>query len=242
MKGRAMGSHHSAASGTDVWLTPPYIHQALGGADSFDLDPASAIDQPWATARAHYTELDNGLIKPWFGRVWLNPPYSNPLAGRFMGRMAEHGRGIALIFARTETEMFERFVWARASALLFLFGRLNFHRVDGVRAKANAGAPSVLCAYGTDDMDMLAEAGISGAFVPLRLPRGVVALALGCTWGDVVAGVMAAADGPVALSALYRAVAGHFKTRGRQHWQAKIRQELQRGPFRSVERGVWVAA
>ena len=50
------------------------------------------------------------------------------------------------MFARTETEMFVEAVWKRATALRFLFGRLYFHRPDGRRAEANAGAPSVLVA------------------------------------------------------------------------------------------------
>jgi hypothetical protein len=85
-----MGSHQSARSETDVWLTPPAIIEALGGASSFDLDPCASSDRPWPTARRHYTVEDNGLILPWFGRVWMNPPYSNPLIARFMGRMAAH--------------------------------------------------------------------------------------------------------------------------------------------------------
>lgn len=54
------------------WLTPPEILSKLG---SFDLDPCAPIRRPWATAENHYTIEDNGLLKPWFGRVWLNPPF-----------------------------------------------------------------------------------------------------------------------------------------------------------------------
>lgn len=82
--------------------------------------------------------------------------------------MAEHGRGTLLIFARTETEAFHEFVWQRADALLFLRGRLHFHRPDGSRAAANAGAPSVLCAYGGEDAQRLAECDLAGRIVVLR--------------------------------------------------------------------------
>jgi hypothetical protein len=84
-----------------------------------------------------------------------------------MRRMVEHGRGTALIFARTETEMFFEAVWRAATAALFLEGRLYFHRPDGKRAGANAGAPSVLVAYGAEDAERLRSSGIRGAFVPL---------------------------------------------------------------------------
>lgn len=234
-----IGGHHSARSKTNEWLTPPAILRALG---EFDLDPCSPIDRPWDTAREHYTAIDNGLIKPWFGRVWLNPPYSTDLLGAFMARLAEHGQGTALIFARTETEAFFTHVWNRASALLFIRGRLHFHFPDGTRAPANSGAPSVLCAYGHRDADILAGAGIAGQFVPLRLPRAVAVLALSGTWAEIVAGAMEGRREPVDLATLYRAIGAHPKARGRAHYAAKIRQVLQRGPFRRVARGKWVAA
>lgn len=236
-----IGGHHSHRSGTNEWLTPPAIHTALGGADSFDLDPASPEVRPWPTARQHYTARDNGLILPWFGRVFLNPPYSTALIAPFMRRMAAHGRGVALIFARTETETFVETVWREASAVLFLFGRLNFHHADGTRAKANSGAPSVLVSYGMDDADCLADCGIAGQFVPLSIPRGVVVAVVPTTWAEVVAAVVRDRRGPVRLDDLYRAVAGHWKARGNRNVEAKIRQELQRGPFRRVGRGTWEA-
>jgi hypothetical protein len=94
-----MGSYESAAMRSDVWLTPPEILDALG-----DLDPCAAPEpRPWSTARLHYwTPRHNGLLEPWRGRVWLNPPYSRE-AVRWLRRMAAHGDGIALTFARTET-------------------------------------------------------------------------------------------------------------------------------------------
>lgn len=80
-----MGGHQSARSETDTWISPPAIIEALGGVDSFDLDPCAAEGQPWPTARHHFTVVDNGLLQRWFGRVWLNPPYSIKLATRFLG-------------------------------------------------------------------------------------------------------------------------------------------------------------
>jgi hypothetical protein len=160
-----IGGHHSPRAITDEWLTPPEVLAALG---PFDLDPCAPIVRPWPMAAEHYTIEDNGLSKPWHGRVWLNPPYGPPsVVGPWLARMAEHGRGIALIFARTETEVFFRHVWGSARALLFLRGRLHFHRTDGSRAKNNSGAPSVLIAYGAVDAHQLAACGLAGAFIPL---------------------------------------------------------------------------
>jgi hypothetical protein len=239
---RAMSNSANAATErTDVWLTPPGIIDALGGYLSFDLDPCAPVYQPWPTAKRTYTEEDNGILMPWDGRVWLNPPYSTkPLAG-FMERMALHDFGVALIFAKTETEMFHRHVWARASALLFLRGRINFHRADGARSNKNAGAPSVLVAYGYDDADLLAAGVLDGAFVPLRIPRHWLLDLSMPTWREVVAEIMTRLDGPVRLDDLYRCLSAHPKAKTNPNYQAKIRQTLQKGNFGRVGRGLWQA-
>jgi hypothetical protein len=156
----------------DEWLTPPEIIKALGGPESFDHDPCAPIKRPWEMAKEHYTIADdNGLLKTWHGRVWFNPPYGGPkIVGPWMHRMVEHGVGTALIFARTETDLFFETVWKRATARRFFRGRLFFHHdVDGTRADHNAGAPSVLIAYGERDAGILRDCGISGQFVPLKL-------------------------------------------------------------------------
>lgn len=234
-----MGGHQSAASQSDIWLTPPPIIEALGGVDSFDLDPCSPASRPWRTARHHYTEADNGLIQPWAGRVWLNPPYSYPLIERFMRRLAEHDHGIALIFARTETDVFHRHVWPKATGLLFLDGRIHFHLPDGRRATANAGAPSVLVAYGDEDRDILAAAPIDGHFLPNRLPVSLVVCALEQSWREALVSWFSARTEPATLSDIYRAFARHPKTRSNPNWRPKLRQTLQHGPFDRVVRGQW---
>ncbi|MGJ4954609.1 DNA N-6-adenine-methyltransferase [Bradyrhizobium sp. HKCCYLRH2015] len=159
----------------DEWLTPPPILAALG---PFDLDPCAPIVRPWDMAREHYTVEDNGLLKPWKGRVWLNPPYGPPpIVGPWMRRMVQHNRGMALIFARTETELFFETVWQSARAVLFVQGRLYFHHVDGTRAAANSGAPSVLIAYGDEDAEILRACAIPGHFVRLdKQPARAIAI------------------------------------------------------------------
>lgn len=159
---RGIGGHHRGYRGkSDVWLTPPEIIQALG---AFDLDPCAAPEpRPWQTAT---TQICDGYRNVWSGRVWLNPPYG-PELGRWLGRLAQHGNGMAIAFARTETRAFFEHVWPRATALLFIRGRLHFHYPDGTRAAANAGGPSVLIAYGSDNAVALARSGIEGAYVPV---------------------------------------------------------------------------
>lgn len=61
--------------------------------------------------------------------------------------------------------MFFEHVWPVATGLLFLRGRLHFHHVDGSRAAANAGGPSVLVAYDATNAVALERSGIPGKFI-----------------------------------------------------------------------------
>lgn len=239
MSGVGIGGHHNARARTDVWLTPPCLLKELGGAESFDLDPCASEDRPWDTAKRHLTRHDNGLISEWNGRVWLNPPYQTKQIRDWLARMSHHGVGTALIFARTETAHFARYVWETCDALLFLEGRINFHLPDGRRARKNAGAPSVLCAYGAADADVLAGCTLPGAFVPLRWRAFVFGFNKPGTWLEELKSWMERQSEPATLADLYRAFASSPKAARNPNYQAKIRQVLQRGPFQRVDRGVW---
>ena len=118
-------------------------------------------------AARHYTIKDNGLVQPWSGRCYCNPPYG-PETGKWLARLADHGDGIALIFARVETEAWFEHVWPKASAVLFLRGRLTFYTVKGKPAPYNGGVPSALVAYNKRNSAVLRTSGIAGAFVDLR--------------------------------------------------------------------------
>lgn len=157
----AMGAHHSARAGSGVWLTPLWIVRALG---PFDIDPCAA--EGWETADDLVYPPRDGLNEPWNGRVWLNPPYSEVWA--WLSKLANHGNGIALVFARTETRGFIDQVWNRADAVRFLHGRLHFHYPDGRRADSNAGAPSVLVAYGDRNARSLRDSTIPGTYLPIE--------------------------------------------------------------------------
>lgn len=249
---KAMGAHHSAKSNTEVWLTPPSL---LAKFPEFDLDPCAAINQPWATAREHFTIEDDGLAQEWRGRAFVNPPYSTTEVVKWLKRLAEHENGIALIFARTETATFQRHVWEQCDAMLFIEGRLHFHVNEdtwlkrkgaddifvprGERAPANSGAPSVLCAYGPENADLLLDSGINGAFVPLRVRAFTIGFDEPRTWIEEVRRVMEQANRPMSVAQLYRALKDSPKARRNPSYQAKIRQTLQRGPFAPKGGGEW---
>ena len=149
----------------DEWLTPPDIIRALG---EFDLDPCAPISRPWDMAKKHYTRVDNGLLLPWEGRVWLNPPYGKETF-RWMARLSEHKSGIALIYARTETKGFQDHVLAKAEALFFFDYRLQFYHVSGRPGESSSGAPSVLVSYSEADTAAIAASGLGGKLVRISM-------------------------------------------------------------------------
>ena len=141
------------------WYTPRYILDALG---QFDLDPCSPPVRPFDTARKHYTMLDDGLCKPWRGRVWLNPPYID--IQTWMLALARHGNGIALTFNRLGTHWFEKVVMPYTTGLLFLTGNLS-KEGEG----STAPHSSVLIAYDPPgsgfNKSALKCSGLAGSFV-----------------------------------------------------------------------------
>lgn len=160
-----IGSHQSFGYGkSSTWLTPPHIIRALG---AFDLDPACPENMPWRTAKRMVTPKEDGLSVTWRGRIWLNPPYGIH-TDQWINRLAAHGDGIALIFARTETRIFFPWVWNYADSIFFFWQRIHFHLPSGERSKNNSGGPSVLVAYGKDNTGAIEKSNLDGRLVRLN--------------------------------------------------------------------------
>jgi hypothetical protein len=159
-----IGGHHRPKGLFDTWLTGREILRELG---TFDLDPCAAPEpRPWVTARQHIVLPENGLEADWTGkRVWLNPPYHRDVITFWLEKMARNCSGISLVFARTETDAWQRWIWPFATAVLFIRGRLNFYLPDGTRSGHNSGAPSALIAYSLEDAKILRASSIRGALV-----------------------------------------------------------------------------
>lgn len=145
---------------TTTWLTPLILihgdaERGYTGLGPFDLDPCTPEEgMPWPSASVMLRPSDDGLKTPWPSDafVFMNPPFGGPVQKAFMEKMANHpGGGIALVFARTETLWFQKFVinHPNVSALVFQQGRLKFHRANGeVGAAPPAG--SAWIAYGEE--------------------------------------------------------------------------------------------
>ncbi len=149
--------------GEETWLTPVEIVRSLG---PFDLDPATPQNgMPWRTATRMLKPSDDGLATFWpkSDFVWHNPPYGKGM-GEWLKKAANHGNGLTLIFARTDTQAFHENVWRHpnATAVFFFEGRLQFCNPKGNKV-GSAGAASVLIAYGKKARARLEAAVLSGA-------------------------------------------------------------------------------
>lgn len=153
MSDKRKGFTHDDANNQSVeWYTPAWIFEKLDTV--FDLDPCSPEGGlPWLPAKKTYSIKDNGLTSPWFGKVWLNPPYGR-LTATWLERMHEHRNGISLVFARTDCKWYHDFV-ANADAILFIKGRIAFVDGAGTSAGSGAGAGSMLVAWGKDAVNDL---------------------------------------------------------------------------------------
>lgn len=148
------------------WYTPAWVFERLGV--TFNVDPASPHDMETAVpANIKYTVFDDGLNQPWFGRVWLNPPYGKT-TGLWMKRMIEHRNGIALVFSRTDAQWFQK-AMISASAILFVRGRIEFiPGLENQNKVSRCGAGTAIFAFGEDNADALARLSDRGFFIRQR--------------------------------------------------------------------------
>lgn len=137
-------AHVSNNSGNNEWYTPAlHIELARSVMGGIDCDPAtSEIANRTVQAETIYTAEDDGRNKPWRGRVWMNPPYAQPLMGEFAEAVAakyesgEIEQACILVNNATETQWFQRMLGA-ASAVCFPKSRIKFLDPQG----NPAGAP-----------------------------------------------------------------------------------------------------
>ncbi len=124
-----MAEHESSVGATDDWYTPPEIFDALGL--RFNLDPCSPGNGHWVPAGKVYTQNDDGLSKPWFGLVFMNPPFGKRNGHvPWLRKFFDHGDGIALVRAYTSSAWWHDHMH-RAEIILFPRGKTKFIRPDG---------------------------------------------------------------------------------------------------------------
>lgn len=131
--------HVTQNTGNNEWYTPLWllksVRNAMGG--TIELDPASSeIANSLVQAAQYYTVEDDGLLHSWHCKtLFLNPPYSRGLVGKFTEKLrfevesGNVGEAILLTNNSTETKWFQH-VAERADAICLIDGRVKFWQPD----------------------------------------------------------------------------------------------------------------
>jgi hypothetical protein len=121
-------------TGNFEWYTPAkYIEAARRVMGGIDLDPAShETAQRTVRAAEYFTKDDDGLSRPWRGRVWCNPPYATGLIERFAAKLVEEFKAgnvlsaIMLTDNKTDTKWFHALL-DECKLVCFTLGLINFY-------------------------------------------------------------------------------------------------------------------
>jgi phage N-6-adenine-methyltransferase len=134
-----MSVHFS--SKTDLWATPQKFFDKYDAMYKFTLDVCADKDN--AKCANFYTVEDNGLIQPWQGVCWMNPPYGREI-GAWLKKAHESSlKGatvVCLVPARTDTKWWHDY--AMHGQIEFIKGRLKFGN-----AKNSAPFPSAIVVF-----------------------------------------------------------------------------------------------
>ncbi len=124
------------------WATPPALFAKLDHEFKFDTDVAASAAN--AKCRRYYTLTDDGLIQPWQGTVWVNPPFGRNI-GQWVEkayREAQTGSVVVMLLpARTDTSWWGSWVMMAAEIRL-LSGRIRFGDAGN-----NAPFPSAIVVF-----------------------------------------------------------------------------------------------
>lgn len=142
----AVHNHRAQGTGENEWYTPEqYVSAVRDFMGGIDVDPASSeTAQRTVKASRFFSIEDDGLKQEWNGRVWLNPPYSQPAIHHFMQKTVDEfsaermTEGVVLTHNYTDTSWFH--IGAKvASAICFTRGRIGFLSPDGKKAAPTQG-------------------------------------------------------------------------------------------------------
>jgi len=133
----------------NAWGTPNWLveiaRRAMGG---IDLDPCtSEADQAIIRASTYYTGTQaggtDGLVAPWHGRIWLNPPYGRGQIGPWVDRAMwaldheEIDSMLVLVNTSSSTKWYHKLL-RKCDTVALLNSRLRFrHPLTGEECAGN---------------------------------------------------------------------------------------------------------
>ena len=164
--GHLKSPHVTNNSGNNEWYTPSeYIEAAREVMGEIDLDPASSkLANETVRAITYFTAEDDGLLYHWSGNVFMNPPYSSDMIGKFAWKLADHIvkgdviQAVVLVNNATETAWFGELINI-ATAIVFPHGRIKFVDSEGNPTGTPLQGQAII--YAGDNPDIFLEVFLS---------------------------------------------------------------------------------
>ncbi len=120
------------------WPVIRFLEKQFG---KFDLDPCCFPDT--AKAKKYFTKKDNALSKKWFGNVFMNPEWEQPLLSQFIEyaynqSLAGNTKMIVGLIPAASPDMhaYHKYIFSGANYFCPIRGRIPFE-LDGIRMKSN---------------------------------------------------------------------------------------------------------
>jgi site-specific DNA-methyltransferase (adenine-specific) len=114
------------SSDKSEWETPHELFDALNDEFQFILDPCCLVET--AKCPLYYTPSVDGLKLPWFGNVFMNPPYGRTIKN-WMKKAYESSQNgtlvVCLVPARVDTKWWHDYAM-KAAEIRFTTRRLTF--------------------------------------------------------------------------------------------------------------------
>jgi phage N-6-adenine-methyltransferase len=136
---------------SDDYYTPQWLFDQMG--IEFDLDVASPPHNTCVPCKRYYTRKDDGLTQPWYGNVWMNPPFSKPRP--WVDKFMQHANGVALLPVSKSQWFYD--VWQSQAAITYI--NYNFRFIDPKGSNGSIFMPIVLIAYGKQNIEAIRTVG-----------------------------------------------------------------------------------
>ena len=138
-------NHRAGNANFELYTSAEWVERARQVLGEIDLDPASCEQaQETVQAKRYFTQSDNGLEQDWWGRMLINPPYTQPDLALFVDKLLHEldvkhvTAAILLTFNNTDAAWFQKAA-AVATAICFPRGRIRFINRDGTPWSAAQG-------------------------------------------------------------------------------------------------------
>jgi len=141
-------------SGNTEFYTPHdiinLVHEMFG---VIDLDPASSSKaNEYIKATKFYTRFDDSLLKPWYGKVWMNHPFSRFNNSLFVDKLVREYKkgnvmeGLCITYASTSEAWFRPLL---EYPQCYIHGRTNYVLPNG-EVKKGVTKGSVISYFGSN--------------------------------------------------------------------------------------------